>query len=560
MISSYLNPIPSLPKPPGPHRVGTTEFEIPVSEISSSSSVPDEKIVTIKFRIFYPTTESATSKSSVPWLPSPQRTWQQAYASFLGANSRVSSLVSYLPFTINYTTLPVLADAPLLPRNSSTQFPLAIFSHGLGGNFNTYSSICTSLASFGVVCVAPEHRDGSAPTSLIRSADGSTTAIPYQKLAHSPTAEVLNARNAQLRIRLWELELLFSAVTGLHMGKEYTNYASSSTHRPEEMPSFEKKLNLQPGQVSWVGHSFGAATIVQFIKSVYYHEYLPSLKDTPYENDMDWRPLYKPAANHDLVRQVTPASPIGLLDLWTMPLRGELTQWLWERPLPCYDCEAGVDGDKIPPNVVAIVTAEFYKYTDLLNRMKAALSANPVEAMQSFDSRSSVVATSNASTDESTAPSTPDEAALESDLGIEEAGITAFDVDAQSPASSRTSTPSNDSISERDSSASSSMTSFAPLVESDGNITPKMFLIPNSAHLSQSDFGVLFPRLTRYLMKAQEPEETLNLNVRAVLAVMRGAGLDIAAHRPGDDTEAAVDTILTDRCTEKRFIPISLSS
>ncbi|KAL6253218.1 hypothetical protein RBB50_000941 [Rhinocladiella similis] len=559
MISSYLNPIPSLPKPPGPHKVGTTEFEIPVSEIPSSSPVPDEKIATIKFRVFYPTTESATSKSSVPWLPSPQRTWQQAYASFLGARPRISSFVSYLPFTINYTTLPVLAEAPLLSRDSSTQFPLAIFSHGLGGNFNTYSSICTSLASFGVVCVAPEHRDGSAPTSLIRSADGSTTAIPYQRLAHSPTDEVLNARNAQLRIRLWELELLFSAVTGLDAGKVFTNYASSSTSKPEEMPSFEKKLNLQPGQVSWVGHSFGAATIVQFIKSVYYHESLPSLKGTPYENDMDWRPLYKPTANHDLVRQITAASPIGLLDLWTMPLRGKLTQWLWERSLPCYDRKAD---DNATPNVVAIVTAEFYKYTDLLNRMKAALSANPVEVMKSFDSRSSSsAAAASTSAGDVAVPSPPNKAALAPDLSTEEAGSTASDVDSQSPISSRTSTPSNDSMSEQDSSASSSMTSFAPMAESDDNVTPKMFLIPDSAHLSQSDFGVLFPRLTRYLMNAQEPEETLNLNVRAVLAVMRGAGLDIATHRSGEDGKVdEIDTILTHHCTEKRFVPVALTS
>ncbi|KIW18883.1 hypothetical protein PV08_03172 [Exophiala spinifera] len=563
MIPSYLNPIPSLPKPLGPHKVGTTELEIPVSEIPSSSPVPDQRVATVKFRVFYPATESATlKKSSVPWLPRPQRTWQQAYASFLGANPRVSSFFSYLPFTINYTTLPALADAPLLSRDSPTLFPMAIFSHGLGGNFNTYSSICTSLASFGVVCVAPEHRDGSAPTSLIRSADGSTTAIPYQKLAHSPTAEVLNARNAQLRIRLWELELLFTALTGLNEGKEFTNYASSDTTVPEEMPSFENKLNLRPGQVSWVGHSFGAATIVQFIKSVYYHESLPSLKGTPYENDMDWRPLYKPAANHDLVRQITPSSPVGLLDLWTMPLRGEVTQWLWERPLPCYDRKAD---DSTTPNVVAIVTAEFYKYTDLLNRMKASLSADPVESMHSFDSRKSSSPSDTSIGVEPTVSPPLDKAALEPELSTERVGSAAASdgVESQSPSplSSRTSTPSNESMSkERDSSASSSMTSFTPMVESQDGITPKLFLIPNSAHLSQSDFGVLFPRLTRYLMNAQEPEETLNLNVRAVLAVMRGAGLDTAAYRSGEDSNTEIDTILTHRCTEKRFVPVPLTS
>jgi len=566
MISSYLNPIPSLPKPLGPHKVGTVEWEIPVSEIPSSSPTPDPKISTIKFRIFYPTTQSASSKVSVPWLPHPQRTWQQAYASFLGARPRVSSFISYLPFTINYTNLPVVAEAPLLPRDKSTKYPLAIFSHGLGGNFNTYSSVCTSLASFGIVCVAPEHRDGSAPISLIRSADGSTTSISYQKHAHSPTAEVLNSRNAQLRIRLWELDQLYTAINSLNAGESFSNYASPEQGKASEQPALKDILDLEPGHVTWVGHSFGAATIVQFIKSVYYRESFPSLKGTPYENDLDWRPLYKPASNSDLIRQITPDSPVGLLDLWTMPLRGELTQWLWERPLPCYERKPSENVGSSTTNVVAIVTAEFYKYTDLLNRMKAALSADPVEATEAFERQRP---RPKPTSDDATLATPPNKAAFEPELDTEAAlnqdadasndgasdidGLTPLSSASQSPVLSRTSSPSPS-----DHSASTSMTSFAPSFEAADSKAPKLFLIPDSAHLSQSDFGVLFPNLTRYLMKAQEPVETINLNVRAVLAAMRGVGLEIEAYRTGEDSEAEIDTILMDRCVEKRFVPISL--
>ncbi|KAK5191908.1 hypothetical protein LTR92_008490 [Exophiala xenobiotica] len=569
MISSYLNPIPSLPKPLGPHKVGTVEWEIPVSEIPSSSPTPDSRISTIKFRIFYPTTQSASSKVSVPWLPHPQRTWQQAYASFLGAKPRLSSFISYLPFTIHYTNLPVVAEAPLLPRDKSTKYPLTIFSHGLGGNFNTYSSVCTSLASFGIVCIAPEHRDGSAPVSLIRSEDGSATSIPYQKHAHSPTAEVLNSRNAQLRIRLWELDQIYTAITCLNAGKSFTNYASPEKGKASEQPALEDTLDLQPGRVSWVGHSFGAATMVQFIKSVYYHESLPSLKGTPYENDLDWRPLYKPASNSDLVRQITPESPVGLLDLWTMPLRGEQTQWLWERPLPCYERKPSEKGDNTTTNVVAIVTAEFHKYTDLLNRMKAALSAKPAEAMEAFDRERP---RPNPTFNNATLATPPNKAAFEPELDTEATlnqdaegssdgtsdidKLTPLSSASQSPALSRASSPSPSGTS--DHSASTSMTSFAPSSEAADRMAPKLFLIPESAHLSQSDFGVLFPNLTRYLMKAQEPVETINLNVRAVLAAMRGVGLEIEAYRTGEDSEAEIDTILTDRCVEKRFVPVSL--
>jgi platelet-activating factor acetylhydrolase len=91
---SYISPVPTLPEYPGPLAVGSTEYEVPVSEIPSPSPVPDKTISSIKFRIFYPTTSSATSKQTIPWLPEPQQQWLDAYATFLGAGSRLAKLVS----------------------------------------------------------------------------------------------------------------------------------------------------------------------------------------------------------------------------------------------------------------------------------------------------------------------------------------------------------------------------------------------------------------------------------------------------------------------------------
>jgi hypothetical protein len=535
-------------------------------------------------------------------------------------------MISVLPFLVNYTTLPVVADAPLLPRDKAPKYPLAIFSHGLGGNFNTYSAVCTSLASFGIVCVAPEHRDGSAPVTLIRSVDAdaeqgkqklSTMSIGYQRHPHTATAEVLNSRNAQLRIRLWELEQSFTVLASLNSGdKTFTNYASPESTTPTTDSSFLKDaLDMRPGRVTWVGHSFGAATMVQFVKSVYYHQSLPSLKGTPYENDLDWRPLHKPSSNSDLVKQITPESPMALLDLWAMPLRSDLTSWLWERPLPCHDRkspnreEEGAQGH-VTPNVVAVVTAEFHKYTDLLNRMKAALSINPPEAMAALERRQHP--SQEPSSRKRTMPTPPNKAAFDpemADARADDDGAALDDAElnaerlslppsaASSTLSSRASSPcpSQDSVSSNSSvesspsadessrpSASSSTTSITPSLDisspnkySFSPVEPKLYLIPDSAHLSQSDFGVLFPRLTRYLMNAQEPVETINLNVRAILAVMRGVGLEVEPYRSPeadgkkertmdeDEDESenyeVEDTILTERCKEKRFLPVSLT-
>jgi hypothetical protein len=58
-------------------------------------------------------------------------------------------------------------------------------------------------------------------------------------------------------------------------------------------------------------------------------------------------------------------------------------------------------------------------------------------------------------------------------------------------------------------------------------LDPHLYLIPQTAHLSQSDFGVLFPNLVRYLMKAENAVDTIELNVRAVLDMMVGCGIEV---------------------------------
>ncbi|KAJ9616291.1 hypothetical protein H2200_000009 [Cladophialophora chaetospira] len=578
---SLLSPIPALPKPFGPHKVGTSEWEIPVSEIPSPSPIPDEELTTIKFRLFYPTTPNAKSKNSVSWLPSPQREWNQAYASFLGASSRVSSFISLLPSLLNMTNLPCVADAPLLPRKAPSSYPLVIFSHGLGGNFNAYSAICTALASFGVVVAAPEHRDQSAPTSIIRSADGrKSKTIPYQKHPHAPTAEVLNARNAQLRIRCWELEQLFTVLTSLNEGRTFSNYAVAGT-KIESGPPLENVLDLRPGHVTWAGHSFGACTSIQLVKSVYYHQHLPSWKNTEFEHDPDWRPLYTAVPNSDLVRQITPDSPMILLDLWAMPLRGELTKWLWERPLPCY--ERKLEEDKPAPStiVIAIVSSEFYKWPGLLNRMKAALSASPADALQALEKRTAKDSSESDTEDEQEEASTEDtlditgearEATVEDgpalQVGAEGAASSAHSSRTPSPSlstSTSESTSSNGTIDSVSTSASASSptaqnptsqpkdtTKSTPTTSMPSPLSPHLYHIPSTAHLSQSDFGVLFPKLIRYLMKAENPVETIRLNVRAMVAMMRGVGLDVEKY------EGEGDRILTEAHGEERWVRVDL--
>lgn len=66
--------------------------------------------------------------------------------------------------------------------------------------------------------------------------------------------------------------------------------------------------------------------------------------------------------------------------------------------------------------------------------------------------------------------------------------------------------------------------------------TPNFFYPSSSAHLSQSDFSVLFPWLIRRVLKVEEPERIVKLNVRAILQTLRDNG-----HVVADTSKAEIE-------------------
>lgn len=430
-LRSRLNPVPSFPAYTGPYNVGTQELEIPISDLPTSNPPPDANVTTVSFRIFYPC--EPTKPKSVYWLPSPQGEYFRAYARFLSAGPRLASFLSYLPILrlVFHTTIPASQDAPLLPPPEQIgRWPVMVFSHGLGGTKNAYSHLTGSLASHGMVVVTPEHRDGSAPISVIHSTDGSPRkAVDYRALPHKPSPEVDENRNTQLKIRLWELGTIHEVLLKLDRNPmQLHNIGARTSQGPGLLAMFASALDVHtPGKISWSGHSFGAATVVQFIKSVYYHESHPS---------NGYAPLYRPTSDSSLVSQVTPSSPITLLDLWTLPLLSSSTSYLWSKPLPAYNSRGGS-----PP--LAVLSEAFFKWTTNLRETKRAISS-PVGETSALEAK------------------------------------------------------------------------------------PHIFYPIASAHLSQSDFGPLFPWATRKVFKVEDPERTLRLNVRAILESLRRSGVKVA--------------------------------
>lgn len=436
---SRFNPTPGFPAYTGPYAVGSTDVEIPASELETPgpSSSPCTNLPTVSFRVFYPCQEdSQQQQKPVRWIPSPQREYVGAYARFLGANNAFSHLFSVVPQLLYYISLPVLHNAEILePPTSSKRWPVMVFSHGLGGSRNAYSHICGSLASHGMVVIAPDHRDGSSPISFVHTSDAQEKLkrVEYKRVPHQASTEVYESRDEQLRIRLWELGLIHDALLKIDKRVALSN-VSEDSGKPSTLIMLANKLDVhEPGSISWAGHSFGAATMVQFIKSTFYRP------ESPVQG---YRPLFTPSNSSSLVRQITPSSAVALLDLWTLPLQSPATTWLKSKPMPCYNSLKGGS------NLIAILSEAFYKW-----------SAN-------YDATQVAIAK-----------------------------------------------PSN----------------------ADSNLPGAHIFYPiSSAHLSQSDFGILFPWVTTKVFGAKDPERVLRLNTRAILQVLRNGGVEVASTGVGD--------------------------
>ncbi|KAI2470823.1 phospholipase A2 [Annulohypoxylon bovei var. microspora] len=463
-LLSRLNPIPSFEEYTGPYKVGTADVEIPVSELDSPAPAPDNaaEIETIQFRIFYPAHPDAQGKR-ITWLPAPQRDHLSAYIQFLGVGQLVAQAVSFLPRHLHYTYIPVIKNAPVLePDTPNKRWPTVIFSHGLGGSRNAYSQIVGSLASHGVVVICPEHRDGSAVKSFIRIPDqqhryfvrNTRRVVAYRRIPHDPNDETHALRNDQLRIRLWEMGLVHEALLAIDRGASLTNLNQTTP----SLAQFVGQLHVQdPGSIIFAGHSFGSATMVQFLKSVFYagRPELEAMAD----------PLYVPSRDSAIYRQVTPRNVAILLDMWCFPLLSKTTKALWDLPLPAYappHAPSPSTPQQPPPGgaaLLAVSSEDFHAWTEHLHATARALSPDP------------------------SAPRVL---------------------------------------------ASAFYASGVKLAE------PHFFFVERSAHLSQSDFGVLFPWLMFKIYKSEEPERALRLNRRAVLQVLRANGVPVARTWVGD--------------------------
>ncbi|GAB1310846.1 hypothetical protein MFIFM68171_01056 [Madurella fahalii] len=286
--------------------------------------------------------------SRPPWLPRPRGSTCKGYAKFFHVPHL--PVTAYVALTSMFTKLPAYRNAKLSgrwppptsdnsnqtsprrrrkdettttptdgtePNNSKPRFPVVIFSHGLGGSRTMYSSICGELASFGLVVVAMEHRDGSGARTFVNSEkiggqsdldsqgldrtagppenemraptrrDGARTKPYYmvdylfpkgnaQDTSPNNTRGVdRELRGAQIEMRLAEVEEAFYVLSLIDSGKgdqvhqlnlRHGGNVGSSSIGLEGIDWRDWRGRLDLAEVTMMGHSFGGATAVQALR------------------------------------------------------------------------------------------------------------------------------------------------------------------------------------------------------------------------------------------------------------------------------------------------------
>jgi platelet-activating factor acetylhydrolase len=254
---------PTLPKYPGPYDVGTVDVEIPLPpEKTKNFPVTETSVETVLVRFFYPADLSKVPRNkrhaSPSWLPQPSLEYAKGYANFLKQPIMPVSLA--ISLAVYNTHISAVENAPPLDPPVS-RFPVMIFSHGLGGSRNAYSQWCGSVASYGVFVAAIEHRDGSAPASVVRAGTEKQASVPYRRITEY-NDETKPLRTSQLTQRTYEVAQLVSLLRDVNHGKE----VGLDVKIASILDQFKGLLNTKKGQMIMAGHSFGAATTVAACK------------------------------------------------------------------------------------------------------------------------------------------------------------------------------------------------------------------------------------------------------------------------------------------------------
>jgi len=149
-----------------------------------------------------------------------------------------------------------VAVADLVPETvgdiqGNQSYPLMVFSHGLMGSSDSYTKTCADIASHGFIVVAVDHEDGSA--SFARTEKGEVLQYHFPPPPPQPREVVMAFRAPFLDKRKVETEQVL------------TTFAEDVHGEVKELSAIRNRIDKT--RIILGGHSFGAASTVNFLRS-----------------------------------------------------------------------------------------------------------------------------------------------------------------------------------------------------------------------------------------------------------------------------------------------------
>lgn len=228
----------TVPQPSGAYTVGQHDF---LHTLRTGE--------TLRLRMWYPSDPADKRRETCWWLPGDlamRVQYARSYPVALNFPSWLSVLLG-LPLALVRQPSKVRCDARALAPPSDSQWPVALFSHGLLGCVSAYTALCAEVASHGMVVLTLEHTDGSAAHTQLRPGEAGTAFLTNstRPAAHASEkawrSEQTQTRSAQLIALLGTLEQVLQPTPVGALGSG----------------------SVETGRAALFGHSFGGATAIE---------------------------------------------------------------------------------------------------------------------------------------------------------------------------------------------------------------------------------------------------------------------------------------------------------
>ena len=230
-FNRVILPLKDIPKPNGPHRVGTIAFEWEDANRKEWFTIEEDDYRRLIVQFWYPTNDREVLVKN-PYLDNPK----QRAKPISDQIDIPSFLMSHLD-EVNKNSIDLASIS-----SSKKDFPLIVFSHGLGGMRMQNTIQCEELASRGYIVVAMDHAFDAHATFFKNNILADFRSGIEGQISEE---EFWSIRTPQLNTRAADISFVIDQI---------------STLKESSSNSFFKAIRTD--KVGIFGHSFGGATAI----------------------------------------------------------------------------------------------------------------------------------------------------------------------------------------------------------------------------------------------------------------------------------------------------------